>query len=128
MPFQVIGYPGCPDREFSFVPVSTPGASKNPKHKDKVCHGINLQVYGDVMMPTEKRLNFQWLIDMYASYPNKKEFFRSDGFFNLLAGNTTLQSQIKDGLTQDEIRASWEPDLSQFKEIRKKYLLYADFE
>ena len=30
------------------------------------------------------------------------------------------------GMSEEEIRASWEPALSKYKEIRKKYLLYPD--
>jgi len=32
-----------------------------------------------------------------------------------------------DGKTEDEIRAGWQPGLNAFKKIRKKYLLYKDF-
>jgi uncharacterized protein YbbC (DUF1343 family) len=39
-----------------------------------------------------------------------------------------LMQQLKAGATEAEIRKSWEPKLSQFKAIRKKYLLYPDFE
>ena len=34
----------------------------------------------------------------------------------------------KPGLTETEIRQSWQPALNDFKIIRKKYLLYPDFE
>ena len=34
------------------------------------------------------------------------------------------RQQIIDGKSEEEIRASWEPGLSQYKEMRKKYLLY----
>jgi uncharacterized protein YbbC (DUF1343 family) len=128
MPFQIIGFPGNEEKEFSFKPVSIPGASKNPKHKEVLCYGLNLQVLGEAYMRNEKRLNFQWLIDMYAAYPIKSNFFRTDGFFNLLAGNSQLQQQISDGKTEAEIQASWEPALQEFKVMRRKYLLYSDFE
>ena len=49
-------------------------------------------------------------------------------FFNKLAGNNDLWQQVKAGKSEKEIRASWEPKLSEFKKIRKKYLLYQDFE
>ena len=49
-------------------------------------------------------------------------------FFNKLAGNNELWKQIKAGKSEDEIRASWQPGLDAFKVIRKKYLLYPDFE
>jgi len=35
-----------------------------------------------------------------------------------------LKQQIRDGLTEDQIRASWEPELMEYKAKRTKYLLY----
>jgi uncharacterized protein YbbC (DUF1343 family) len=32
--------------------------------------------------------------------------------------------QIKEGKTEREIRASWQPGIEKFKKIRVKYLLY----
>ena len=48
--------------------------------------------------------------------------------FTKLAGNNELWQQIKEGKSERDIRKSWEPGLSEFKKIRKKYLLYEDFE
>jgi len=36
--------------------------------------------------------------------------------------------QLQQGKTEEEIRDSWQPKLAAFKKIRKKYLLYPDFE
>jgi uncharacterized protein YbbC (DUF1343 family) len=72
---------------------------------------------------------------MYQAFPVKDSFFiepksklANDYFFNKLAGNSKLMEQIKTGLPASAIRASWQKDLSNFKMIRKKYLLYKDFE
>ncbi|HQW93595.1 MAG TPA: DUF1343 domain-containing protein, partial [Ferruginibacter sp.] len=54
--------------------------------------------------------------------------FLKNNFFNKLAGNDELIQQVKDGKTEAAIRKSWEPKLDAFKAIRKKYLLYTDFE
>jgi uncharacterized protein YbbC (DUF1343 family) len=64
---------------------------------------------------------------MYNSYPNKEKFFSSPNFFDKLAGTTELRNQIIDGVSEEEIRASWQKDLEAYKIIRKKYLLYTDF-
>jgi uncharacterized protein YbbC (DUF1343 family) len=58
--------------------------------------------------------------------PDKSNFFSS--FFTLLAGTDELQAQIEAGKTPIEIRESWQVDLKAFKQIRRKYLLYSDFE
>nr|MBP9098991.1 DUF1343 domain-containing protein [Ferruginibacter sp.] len=58
----------------------------------------------------------------------KDSFFLANNFFNKLAGNDKLMQQVKKGIPEADIRKSWEPALSAFKETRKKYLLYKDFE
>ncbi len=66
---------------------------------------------------------------MYKAYPNKEKFFdfrqsKQMGNFDKLAGNTLLKEQIIAGKSEKEIRSTWEPSLSQYKAMRKKYLLY----
>ena len=46
------------------------------------------------------------------------------GFFNRLAGTSKLREQLLAGWSAKEIRATWEPGLTEFKKIREKYLLY----
>jgi uncharacterized protein YbbC (DUF1343 family) len=41
-----------------------------------------------------------------------------------LAGSKKLQAQIEEGLTEDEIRATWKSGLHDFKKMRKPYLIY----
>lgn len=64
-------------------------------------------------------------MESYKYYPKKEEFFTP--YFNTLAGNDQLRKQIEEGTPEMEIYRSWEPGLSKFKQIRKKYLLYEDF-
>ena len=82
--------------------------------------------------PAEQRnrntLDLQWLIRMYNEYPDKKGFFSNAAFFDKLAGNGKLREQIIAGKTEDEIRQSWQEDLTTYKTLRKNYLLYPDFE
>jgi uncharacterized protein YbbC (DUF1343 family) len=47
--------------------------------------------------------------------------------FDLLAGTDSLRLQIIRGLSEDEIRAGWQGELHQYKQVRKKYLLYEDY-
>ena len=68
------------------------------------------------------RLELKWLIKAYANTSDKAIFFND--FFTKLAGTKKLQEQIIEGVSEKEIRKSWEVDLSTFKEIRKKYLIY----
>ena len=127
LPFQIYGHPDFTTSEYFFTPISRPGA-KHPKLRGQECRGSNLAEFGGTEMNTLGRLNFAWLIDGYQMAPNKDKFWLSNGFFNLLAGNSILKQQIIDGLSEEEIRKTWADDLEAFKAIRAKYLLYPDFE
>ena len=83
---------------------------------------------GEVLKAINNRLQLKYFLEAYRLFPDKENFFRKDNGFNRLAGNDELMKQVKDGKTEEEIRSSWEPKLSEFKTIRKKYLLYPDFE
>ena len=59
---------------------------------------------------------------MYAAFPDKAHFFNA--YFTKLAGTDLLRKQVEEGKSEQEIRASWEPALTNFKKIRQQYLLY----
>ena len=120
-PFQVIGHPNYDNKSFSFTPVSVVEERK-PKHEGNESFGIDLR-----KIKVKKELNIKYLIDFY----NKLKGTDSDFFgkyFYRIAGNKKLENQIKDGISEKEIRSSWKIKLSQYKAKRKKYLLYKDFE
>ena len=124
-PFQVIGHPKLQNANFTFTPKSTAGAKK-PPYKDTLCYGHDLRNFADVFIMNTKQVYLYWLIGAYKDTPDKKKFFNN--YFNTLAGTATLKQQIIDGVKEEDIRKSWEPGLKKFKETRKKYLLYPDFE
>jgi uncharacterized protein YbbC (DUF1343 family) len=136
-PFQIFGHPSLPKNLFSFTPTSREGA-KEPKLKDQLCYGWNLSGSAEeVLKKVDGEIQLEWLILAYKLFPDKEKFFLTpkkeniqpeDYFFNKLAGNATLMEQIRSGATQETIRNSWQPGLENFKSIRKKYLLYPDFE
>lgn len=134
-PFQVFGAPSLPKNLYSFTPHPTDGA-KNSKHYGEVCYGWNLSgTPKQVLQKINNRIQLKWLIEAYRLFPDKDNFFilpksgnMENSFFNKLAGNNELWQQIKNGVSEKDIRASWEPALSDYKKIRKKYLLYKDFE
>lgn len=122
-PFQVIGYPDRKYGDFAFTPVSLPGFDTNPLQKDKECYGIDLREY-----PFEGGLTLRFFLDFYNKAGNEQAFFFSrPQWFDLLAGTKELRYQIVRGLTEEEIRESWQPELDKYKQIRKKYLLYPDY-
>ncbi|UKJ06510.1 exo-beta-N-acetylmuramidase NamZ domain-containing protein [Solitalea lacus] len=123
-PFQAIGAPELTKYSFSFTPKSIPGMSKNPPQENKTCYGIDLRNYNLSGIVKTKKLNLNWLMEMYKAYPDKEKFFLKTLFFDKLAGTDQLRKQLIAGKTESEIRKSWEPALTQYKEMRKKYLLY----
>lgn len=124
-PFLSFGYPKMKEGSYTFTPKSMKGAT-NPPYKDQLCRGFDVADFGDIYVKNLGRLYLFWLIESYKSADDKKNFFND--YFNKLAGNATLKEQIIAGKTEEEIRKSWQPELKKFKEIRKKYLLYKDFE
>lgn len=129
-PFTVLGNPLLKDKySFSFTPVSIPGMSEAPLHMNQTCYGLDLRNYDINKLRKEGKLHLQWMIDMYNAYPDKEKFFdfhqsRAMGNIDRLAGTDQFQKQIKAGLSEAAIRKTWEPGLSNYKKMRKKYLLY----
>lgn len=132
-PFQIFGHPLLPATLYSFTPVPKDGA-KDPKLKNQVCYGWNVSgTPDDVLKSIDGHLQLHYLLEAYKLFPDKEHFFLKpqkensrpqDYSFNRLAGNDQLMQQIKQGWSETRIRKSWEPALSEFKKIRKKYLMY----
>jgi uncharacterized protein YbbC (DUF1343 family) len=126
-PFQIFGHPNLPKTLFSFTPKPNDGA-KSSKCFNQTCYGWNLSgTKESVLKKLNKQIQIKYLIEAYNLFPGKDSFFLKNNFFNKLAGNDKLMQQIKDGKSETEIRKSWEPELIKFKAVRKKYLLYKDF-
>jgi uncharacterized protein YbbC (DUF1343 family) len=130
MPFTVLGAPALKGAySFSFRPVSLKGMSETPLHQDMDCYGLDLRQYDTNVFRKTKQLNLTWLMELYKAYPDKARFFdmsqsKQMGNFDKLAGTENLKQQIIAGKSEKEIRQSWEPGLSAFKQTRRKYLLY----
>ena len=120
-PFQVFGSPKLPDRGFSFIPESLPGA-KNPLLLGVKCFGTDLRDAMKQNLVPKPELNLEWLISAYKDFPDKDKFFNS--YFDVLAGGPVLRNQIQIGMTSEQIRATWKDGLAKFAKIREKYLLY----
>ena len=114
-PFQAIGGLRPEYGSFQFIPRSTAG-SKEPLHQDKICYGLDLR------NEKPEGLSLRYLLDFYGKSPEKDKFFNN--YFDTLAGTDQLRLQIITGMTEAQIRQSWQPDLEKYKLLRKKYLLY----
>jgi uncharacterized protein YbbC (DUF1343 family) len=123
--FQLIGHPeynNWDSARYIFRPMPNYGA-QNPKLNGQTCYGFDLSESCAIFKCDTSKLNIDFLINCYNHYPFKEQFFTSS--FELLSGGTELKKQIINGVSGDEIRKSWEPQLTEFKETRKKYLLYS---
>ena len=128
--FAYIGHPSIQGKSFSFTPAPRQGAMSS-KLYGQLCYGWDLT---NKAAP-KKNIDLDLIKEIYNAFPQKDSFFiipksglATDFFFNKLAGNANLMEQLKEGKTASEIRASWQPGLISFKKIRKKHLLYKDFE
>lgn len=134
-PFQIFGHPSLPKTMYAFVPEPRDYA-KEYKPYGKTCYGWNLSdAPEEVLKKVDNKIQLKYLLEAYRLFPKKDSFFilpksgkEEEVFFNRLAGNASLMQQIKKGVSEKEIRKSWQPRLNAFKKIRKKYLMYPDFE
>jgi uncharacterized protein YbbC (DUF1343 family) len=98
---------------------------------NQACYGLDLRKYDIAKLRAGKQINIQWMIEMYNAYPFKEKFFdfkqsKEMGNVDFRTGDSNFKQQIIDGVPEAEIRKSWEPKLSEYKEMRKKYLIYKD--
>jgi uncharacterized protein YbbC (DUF1343 family) len=129
-PFTVFGSPELKGiYDFSYTPTSIKGMSETPLFMDQVCYGIDLRNYDISLLRKSKKINLQWIMELYKAHPHKEKFFdsklsREMNTIEVQIGSGLFRQQIIDGKSEKEIRASWEPGLSKYKVMRKKYLLY----
>ncbi|NCT93830.1 MAG: DUF1343 domain-containing protein [Chitinophagaceae bacterium] len=131
IPFTVLGNPDLDSTvyPFHFTPVSLKGMSESPLHMNRVCYGLDLRQYDVSKLYKSKKINISWMIELYKAYPHKEKFFDSKqskamGVIEKLIGVADFRKQIMDGVSEEDIRKSWEPGLSAYKVMRKQYLLY----
>lgn len=128
IPFQVYGHPQLTVGNYYFTPRPIKGVSENPPQNGQTCRGYNLSDFATAHLQGSNSFNIQYLLEAYKHFTDKAKFFNANLFFDKLAGTNQLRKDIIAGKSEEEIRASWQTKLQQFKEIRQQYLLYPDFE
>ena len=129
-PFTVLGSPELKGKyTFQFTPVSIKGMAETPLFMDQVCYGLDLRNYDVAQLRKSGKINLQWIMELYKASPHKEKFFDSKlsnqmGKIENLIGNGLFRQQIIEGKSEEAIRTSWEPGLSNYKKTREKYLLY----
>lgn len=122
-PFQVLGAPNPELGDFNFTPEDKPGAAINPLHEGEVCYGMDLR-----NLKEAPKFTLNYFLEFYGMYDKEEDFLTRERWFNLLAGTDELIEQIREGVSEEEIFAGWVTELEEYKSVRKKYLLYPDFE
>ena len=131
-PFTVIGAPYYKGiYSFSFTPTGIKGMAETPLFADQVCYGLDLRNYDVNLLLKRKKINIQWIIELYKASPEKEKFFdsrqsREMNNIEIQIGSGLFRQQIIDGVSEEEIRKTWEPGLSNYKKMRKKYVIYKD--
>ncbi|MGS2727254.1 exo-beta-N-acetylmuramidase NamZ family protein [Psychroserpens sp. BH13MA-6] len=116
--FQIYGSPYLDKTvyDFKYIPTANEG-SKYPKNQGMLCYGEDLSE-----QDTMTQINLSFLIRAYQNTIDKDKFFNS--FFVKLAGTESLKEQIVTGMSEAEIKKSWQSDIEQFKKTRERYLIY----
>lgn len=129
-PFTILGSPELKDKyKFNFTPQGINGMAEIPIFKGQVCYGIDLRNFDVDELRKTKQINLSWIMELYQAHPNKEKFFDSSlsnqmGVIENLIGSSLFRQQIINGVSESEIRNSWEPELSLYKSMRLNYLIY----
>ena len=123
-PFQAIGYPDKRFGSIVYAPQIKIGEDSNPRHKGKLCYGTD---YTSVSLP-KRQIALGPLLDYYRKADSLGlQLINQRQLFDLLAGTKKLRQQLSSGLSEEEIRASWQAGLKDFQAKRARYLLYTDY-
>lgn len=105
----------------SFVPVKMPFHSKDPFLAGEMCKGIFINVTDrERFEPYRAGIATLWAI--HKLHPEKLKW--NDEVLDRLTGTRRLKTMILNGSQPDEIFASWEIELAEFKKTSQKYLIY----
>lgn len=123
---KILGY-SFPVKKF--VPQPDSLRAQNPPYKNQNCYGLFLNKPPQnpdtlFLIGIELLQNFYNEYKEYQKfYPHVRESFFKDYFYQLV-GNKSLRSQIENQVSKEEIFQSWQKGIQEFKNLRKKYLLY----
>jgi uncharacterized protein YbbC (DUF1343 family) len=66
----------------------------------------------------------RYFLNFYRLSGESAAFFSRARWFDLLMGTDSVRKAILKGESEEAIRNSWQKELQDYKEIRKKHLLY----
>ncbi|MCL3781611.1 DUF1343 domain-containing protein [Prolixibacteraceae bacterium JC049] len=122
-PFQIAGFPSDTMGTFSFTPRSIPNAAPNPLHKGKKCYGIDYRTLDSI-----PHFSMQFFVDFYNKFAEKSQFLTRPKWLIKLYGTQEILPLVYGQANAEAIEKTWQNDLQTYANMRKKYLLYPDFE
>lgn len=134
-PFEIYGSPylkGTAEYTYCFTPVRTDGAA-DPPYRDTECFGRDLRTLPEEELCTGE-IRLDYLIEAYhavtQAHPEVSFWGKADKqgryWIDLLSGSDDLRHQIEAGRSSEEIRASWQEEITTFRQKRSPYLLYEE--
>jgi uncharacterized protein YbbC (DUF1343 family) len=105
--------------------------AETPLHMNQTCYGLDLRTIDPKEIMQAGRINLQWMMELYRAYPEPEKFFdykqsNQMGNIDKLAGVAEFKEQIRQGISEDSIRRTWEPGLQAYRAKRANYLIYPD--
>ncbi len=104
-----------------FIPQDITEMATNPKFEDKTCYGIKIKITDPNKFESVK-FSIKFLYVVIKLYGDKIKF--NNQSFDRLAGSDILRKQLLSKLSPEIIFASWQSELTKFKNKRNQYLLY----
>lgn len=134
-PFEIFGSPwleGAEGYDFTFTPQDMEGAH-SPVFQGQTCYGKDLREI-PLMQILEEHFNMDYVVEAYkalqAQNPGISFFGNPDGdgnyWIDYLCGTDRIRLMIEEGRSAEEISASWQEDVEDFKAQRRPYLLYEE--
>ncbi len=118
---QKLGDIGVEFKPIMFTPFSISNMSTSPKYKFEKCFGIKLEITNRQKFNSVE-FGINLLCTLKKLYPDNFKFRNSS--IDRLSGDKKIREMIEAGKTPEEIISSWQNELNDFKQVRKKYLLY----
>ncbi|MDH3295921.1 MAG: DUF1343 domain-containing protein, partial [Acidimicrobiia bacterium] len=111
-----------PDVEFSavtFTPEPSPSAPE-PRFAHQLIPGVHIEVTGPDYAPLLVGLHLLAAVQRQSPEP----IIDRGLMFDLLVGDRTVRRGLLNGVAPEEIVGSWAAGLTEFHEVRDRYLLY----
>ncbi len=132
-PFELIGAPYVDWRwRDALTALELPGAAFRESYTSPTFNKFAGQTIGGVQLYVTDRAVYDpirtgvaMLVTLKQLYPGSFAW-RADNWIDNLTGSNYVRSSVDAGRSTDEIVAGWQAELTSFRALREKYLIYRD--